>query len=334
MKRSRFRNRAIAAGLVSLVAWAILMRGPDTPASNPPGTFAFAVLGDAPYYAWEELQYRLVREDLSAHDLSWVAHVGDIFWRPCSDEMYRRHRHWFDALPHPVIYTPGDNEWTDCWEPSTGGYDPLERLHQIRQIFFDRPSLSLGGRRIALVSQRDRPEFPDLAENARWRDRGIIFATVHLVGSWNGRAEFPDRTAANDAESLHRTEAAAAWVTETFAEATTSGANAVVLFFHANPAFGRPPDHGYRQVYEPFLTVLERESERFAGPVLVAHGDNHDYLLDHPLVQRTTGQTLGNVTRLQVPGSPSVGWVRVLVTPGPDTRFMFEPRVVPSWKYW
>jgi hypothetical protein len=35
-----------------------------------------------------------------------------------------------------------------------------------------------------------------------------------------------------------------------------------------------------------------------------------------------------------VPGSPSVGWVRVVVTPGVQPSFTFEPRVVPGWKYW
>ena len=40
----------------------------------------------APYDNLEEIQYRLVLESLNAHDLSWVIHVGDIFWRPCTDK--------------------------------------------------------------------------------------------------------------------------------------------------------------------------------------------------------------------------------------------------------
>jgi hypothetical protein len=43
---------------------------------------------------------------------------------------------------------------------------------------------------------------------------------------------------------------------------------------------------------------------------------------------------LDNMTRLQVPGSPDVGWVRVVVKPGPDTTFALENRVVPFWKVW
>ena len=53
--------------------------GPPKPLPTPPGTFAFAALGDAPYMPWESLQYRLVVRELDAHDLAFVAHVGDIF---------------------------------------------------------------------------------------------------------------------------------------------------------------------------------------------------------------------------------------------------------------
>ncbi len=43
---------------------------------------------------------------------------------------------------------------------------------------------------------------------------------------------------------------------------------------------------------------------------------------------------LENLTRVQVPGSPLVGWVRVTVTPGADEPFAFESNVVPAWKHW
>jgi hypothetical protein len=76
------------------------------------------------------------------------------------------------------------------------------------------------------------------------------------------------------------------------------------------------------------------QAERFGGPILLVHGDQHEYLVDRPLVRRTTGQRLDNVTRLQVPGSPHVGWVRVIVRPGAEEPFLFESRIVPRWKYW
>jgi len=320
--------------LALIVPLFLLTRGPEAPIPNPPGTFSFAVLGDAPYDVTEEMQFRLVLQALETNDLSMVIHVGDIFWRPCTDELYRRSLDWFNGLRHPVVFTPGDNEWTDCWERGSGGFAPRERLERIRQIFYNDPQRSLGGSPLSLVSQAGRGPFPEFVENARWvRDR-IVFATVHIVGSKNGMKRFPARTDADDVAAKRRTEAAAWWVRETFAEAKSLQASAVVISFHANPAFEEAVDHAYRRPYEPFNTAIEEEAEQFARPVLVMHGDNHDYIVDHPLVRRTTGRRLENLTRLQVPGSPAVGWVRVVVTPGAENPFAFEPHVVPRWKYW
>jgi hypothetical protein len=330
----RPRTVATAVTCLALAGTFYATSGPPPPAPTRPGTLTFAVLGDAPYYIWEDIKYRLVLKDLSAHDLQWVLHVGDIFWRPCSDERYARSLGEFNRLRHPVIYTPGDNEWTDCWEPGSGGFAPLERLGRLRQIFFAQPTLSLGTRRLPLVSQASHPRFAEFVENVRWTHAGIIFATVHLVGSSNGRRGFPARTPADDEAAKRRTVAATAWVRETFAEARSANVPAVVIGFHGNPAFEERPGDPDREVFEPFIAALEEDVALFDGPVLVVHGDDHIYTVDRPLIRRTTGQRLENLTRLQVPGSPHVGWVRVVVTHGATAPFSFEPRVVPRWKYW
>ena len=320
--------------LLSLVAFVLFTRGPETPTPNPSGTFSFAVLGDAPYDNLEEIQYRLVLESLNSHDLSWVIHVGDIFWRPCTDEHYQQTLDRFNSLRHPVIYTPGDNEWTDCWERQSGGFKPMERLDRIRQIFFANHTRSLGQNSIALVSQGDREPYQEFVENTRWVHNGIVLATIHLVGSQNGMKPFHGRTASDDDAARRRTEAAAAWLRETFNEARTLNASAVVISFHASPDFDDSPDDPDRKPFEPLLTALEDEAERFARPVLIAHGDDHTYTIDHPVVRAATKRRLENVTRLEVPGSPQVGWVRVVVTPGANNPFVFEPHVIPRWKYW
>src|SRR5688572_27251816 len=197
----------LVAGLIVFVA----LSGRENMRPAPPGTFSFAVLGDAPYYVWEEMQYRFVLRSMDASDLRFVLHVGDIFWRPCSDARYAKTRDQFNRLRHPVIFTPGDNEWADCWEPQSGGFLPLERLARLRQIFYPVPARSLGARPIALAHQQT------FIENARWEHQGIVFATVHLIGSRNGLVAFPARTAADDAAVRARTEAAVTWMRETFA---------------------------------------------------------------------------------------------------------------------
>jgi hypothetical protein len=307
------RNRTAIRRLPSAIVWvavivvlAILMKAPAPhPAPNPPGAFSFAAMGDAPYYGWEELRYRLLRRELDAYDLRFTIHVGDIWWRPCSDAMYRKTKQQFDALRAPVYYTPGDNEWTDCWERGSGSYAPLERLQRLRQIFYS-------GRPVEFV------------ENARWRHENIVFATVNMPGSFNAMQPFPKRTAADDEAAKRRTNAAAAWTRETFAEAKRTNARAVVIAFHGAPPFERI-DPKYRQAYEPFMSALEDEARRFKRLVLVIHGDDHEYTVDHP--QRDAP----NLTRLEVPGSPDVGWVRVIVK---GDSFAFEKHVVGTWKWW
>ena len=309
--------------LLAILAFLLVTSGPPPPTPNPPGTFSFAVLGDAPYYKHEEWQHRIVRKDIDAHDLVSVIHVGDIFWRPCSDAMMEKSHRQLDALRHPVIYTPGDNEWADCWEPRVGGYVPLERLARLRRTFYSNPTRSMGRNAIALAAQNGFPE------NARWRTNDVLFATVHLIGALNGREPFPGRTGADDAASVARTEAAAVWARETFALARTTNARAVVLGLHTNPGFaGRESAREYRKLYEPFITTLEQEAAAFRKPVLIVQGDLHIYIADHPV------PAAPNLARLQVPGSPLVGWVRVTVNLEAKEPFAFEEYVVPKWKYW
>jgi hypothetical protein len=324
------------AGVLLVLATGVLTRSaPPAPTPIPAGAFAFAVLGDAPYYMWEDLQFRLVLKALDAHELRSVVHVGDMFWRPCTDAYYRRSLEWFNGLRHPVIYTPGDNEWFDCWEPGSGRFAPQDRLDRIRKIFFSNPARSLGQRPRTLVSQGGRGSFPEFVENVRWVEETFVFATVHLIGSMNGMRPFPGRDASEDVAAKRRTEAAASWVRETFAEAVASNAPGVVLAFHASPDFDeRPPASRNRAVFEPFLAALEEEVERFPNPVLAMHGDDHIYIVDRPLVRRGTGRRLENLVRVQVPGSPEVGWVRVTVNPAAADPFTFENHVLPRWKYW
>jgi hypothetical protein len=306
----------------------------EPPAERRPGTFSFAVLGDAPYGPVEEIRFRRVIRQLDAADLQVVIHVGDILWHPCSDDLFRDRLDHFQSQRHPLVYTPGDNEWTDCHERIAGSYQPLERLPRLREIFFADPTTSLGGTAIPLTVQAADTAFAEFVENARWSQAGLVFATVHLVGSENGLEQFPGRTAESDAETARRTAAATAWLRAAFAHADSVGAPGIVIAMHAAPGFRAPVDDDYRQAYEPFLETLEEVVEQFGGPVLLVHGDDHEFLVDHPLVRRTTGQVLENFTRMEVFGSPEVGWVEVTVDTAAAEWFSFTPHRVPRWMIW
>ncbi len=335
-RRSIFR-RALQAGAAALAALAVLIaftHGPPPHSANPPGAFSFAALGDSPYNILENLQYRVVLQDLNAHDLSVVIHVGDLFVRSCTARRYQRRLNQFEGLLHPVVYTPGDNEWYDCWNHLWNAFAPFNRLAEIRRLFFKDPERSLGGRPIPVESQGGEGVFAEFVENVRWEHDGVLFATVHVIGSANGTAPFPDRPAAHDREAERRMAAAVTWLHDTFQAAATINARAVVVAFHAAPGFTEPEDNPRRTLFAPLIHRLREEAENFGSPVLAIHGDWHEYIVDHPMKRKERDAVLSNFTRLQVPGSTDVGWVRVTVTADSVQPFHFEPRVVPHWKYW
>jgi hypothetical protein len=50
--------------------------------------------------------------------------------------MYQQGLDYLNALRQPAMFTPGDNDWTDCDRPANGGYNSRERLDYERGLFF------------------------------------------------------------------------------------------------------------------------------------------------------------------------------------------------------
>lgn len=297
----------------------------------PPGSFAFGVFGDGPYRAWEMGRFRRVIEDVNKADLQWLLHVGDILWFPCSNDEYRDRLAAINSIRHPVVYTPGDNEWADCHEQIAGAFQPLDRLRQIRITFFADPKRSLGGRGMPLTSQSGDPAFTDYVENTRWQRGSFVFATVHMVGSDNASEPFAGRSAADDEEVAARTRAALAWMEEAFRIAESQKMKGVVLALHGDPGLERDPE--VRNGYRDFVDRLEDLVNGSARPVLLIHGDSHEQRVDHPLRDRMTGQPLSNFTRLETYGSPDIGWVRVVVDSVAGRIVAYEPRLMRRWPF-
>ena len=299
---------------------------PPPPRGTPTDAFAFGVYGDGPYYPWEEPRARRLLADAEASAVDFLIHIGDILGTPCSDEMMRERRSRLEGVKVPVVYTPGDNEWADCHADEAGGYDPLERLATLREIFFDDPATSLGACPMAVTSQAKDAGFAEFPENTRWDRGGFIFATLHIVGSFNATALFPGRDHRHDAEVRRRSGAALAWMDGVFREASSTGASGVVLAVHANVRLER----GGGGAYEPFVSALRNHVAAFPGEVLLIHGDTHDYRLDQPLTD-DGGAVLENFTRLETFGSPDIGWVRVVVDTLRGQVIDVEPRLMRRW---
>jgi hypothetical protein len=295
----------------------------------PPGCFAFGVFGDGPYRAWEVGRFRALIRDVNRVDLAWLIHVGDTFWYPCSDANYRRAFAAMNSIDHAVVYTPGDNEWTDCHGDIAGRHDPLERLAFLRSMYFGTPGRSLGGRPMRLVSQSEDSTYAEFVENARWARGGFVFATIHMVGAENALETYPGRGAAADAAVARRVDAALAWMDEAFAFAEANGSQGVVIAMHGSPGLQYHPQP--RAGYESFLEKLEARVKEFDGSVLLIHGDGHTFRVDHSLRDRVTGEQIANFTRLETFGSPDIGWVRVVVDSVAGEIVVYEPRKMRWW---
>ena len=298
---------------------------PPTPTTPlPPNAFAFGVFGDAPYNSSEVALYRGLLADVNAAQVQWLIHVGDIFGVPCSDALLAERLADFQAL-RAVVYTPGDNEWTDCLRNDSGRYDPLERLAHIRKTFFARPHQSLGAQPLEVESQSDSSTWAEFVENARWQFGNFMFMTVHLVGSANGARSRGGDTVAQHAEVARRAEAAVQWIDAAFAKARNDSVRGIVVAMHADPGFDRPG--GSWPAYRAFVQRLASQTSSFTGSVLLIHGDHHQFRVDHPLTVGEGLDTLRNFTRLETFGSPRIGWVRVVVDSVAGRVLTYEPRV-------
>jgi len=307
--------------------------------ASAPGRFDVALIGDQQYGADSEKEFPALMADIDRSDVAFVVHVGDFKAAtvPCSDELFLSRKAQFDASRHPFIFTPGDNEWTDCHQAKTRPMEPIERLARLREMFYPDDQ-SLGRSRITV--QRQGGAYAKYRENARWSLGGVLFATWHVVGSNNNLGRTPEQ----DAEYRERTAANIAWLKEVFAAAKREDAKGVAIFTQANPRFefkfpkGRAtslrlaapdPGSGFADLWAP----LEAEVVAFGKPVLLLHGDTHYFRVDRPMFHTGTeavagnrGRQVDNFTRVEVHGYPEAHWVRITVDP--DDPAVFSVREV------
>ena len=306
------RRLSVFAWLGSLLV-AGLLAGPSAA-----GPLRFFAVGDLPYSNAEADLLERLLEQAVAEEPAFIVHVGDIKGggQPCTDARNRAVARLFRDQPVPVVYTPGDNEWTDCHRAAAGGLDPLARLASVRRMFFGDPTL-LHNRALGL--RAPQPEFP---ENAWFIRNNVLFVVLHVVGSNNAwQPRVPARKAAFQA----RADANRALLAQALEAGKGAGVQAAVLIFHANPVFEQPKKRGF----VPLKRDLQRFLAGFDGAVLLIHGDTHSYKLDRPMVDPATGEPIARVQRLEVPGSPFVAGVWVSIDLDADPVFSVRT-VLPS----
>ena len=185
-----------------------------------------------------------------------------------------------------IFYTPGDNEWVDCDRSFLEHRLPeLSMLDLVRQVFFSEP--------IDVPESWAYARQPNFPENARWIYDDVLFATVHLTSTNNGRREIllddiEEALALVDA----RDQADRVWLRDAFSEALKAKARAVIIITQADVTAAdgggicNASNRMYCDAFASFRANLIREARGFADrnkprrPVLLVHGDTNPYCWD------------------------------------------------------
>jgi hypothetical protein len=313
------------------------------------------LFGDMPYGAYGREKYSNVIADMNRNDLAFSIFDGDTKngSEPCyadahpaaptsvtpdlavadstHPDVYRYALSLFGRFRDPVVYVPGDNEWTDCDRPSTlnGAIsDSDDRLAYLRRLSYPSDR-SLGQRTIRLI--RQSPAFP---ENVRWSKGPVTFIALNIPGSDNNFADGAKNGPAEQgqAEYAARNAANLQWLREGFASATAAHSAGVMIVIQAD-------------MWDPTATLthfadtkaeLARQAIAFAGRVVLVNGDSHSFEMDKPLTDAATTNAAGasganvieNFTRVTTFGEVQNHWVSATIDAHDPNVFRFEQHLI------
>lgn len=332
-------------------------------AGGPTTASTMAIYGDAPYGTTptdnsETLATPAFIASVNADpDVSMVLHVGDIHSGKqfCTQAYDQTIFDMWTAYVDPLVYTPGDNEWTDCNKAGEGGGaynattmsidyvldsmgnpadhakgDPIANLALIRSMFFPTPGQSLGTNKMQVLSQAQafdptHPSDAAFVENVMWETSNVLFVAINLPGGSNNDQDVwyaaPTPTAAQTQEIADRTGADLRWLDLAFAQAAADGVAAVVIQTQADmwdPEKGAAHQTGY----EPFVSNVASHTLSFGKPVLMFNGDSHVYQVGNPMDPTSAVYAMHpfynvpNFFRIVVHGSTTpLEWLKVTIDP-------------------
>jgi hypothetical protein len=358
--------------VVALVA-AVAVQAGEGKKNDKGFEYAIGLWGDLPY---NDVQAQTgvpnLIADMNSQDLEFTVHDGDlkagnavsgsVTPTTCANALYQQGLDYLNQLKEPAMFTPGDNDWTDCDRPANGSFNSLERLDYERGLFFGTDK-SLGKKTMKQRVQTDLsclgyvsgpatgPTVTKPAacvENRMWTVKKVTYVTVNVQGSCNNLCD----TYPNAAEYAARNAADIAWLKAAFAEAKDKDSAGVMVIGQADPGFDgsdatraptRDPktlaendaNSGALDGYQSFLVELRAQTIAFAKPVVYVHGDSHYFRVDKPL-QDSTGKRIENFTRVETfgdnaaTGNTDVHWVKALVDPKSRDVFAFQAQIVPD----
>jgi hypothetical protein len=343
--------RIVALIVVAVTIAATVTTG-WTSANNPDsrGPYAIGLWGDLPY---SDVQAQVgmpnLIADMNNQKLAFTAHDGDLKAgsTECTDAVYLQALNFLNSLKGAAMFTPGDNDWTDC--DRVAGYNSLAQLDKERKLFFSTQ-----------FSQGQKPMKQEVqatplclgvngptpcVENRRWSFKGVTYATLNVQGSCNNLCD----VAPDPSEYAARNAANIAWLQDTFAQATAQNASAVMLITQADPGWDlsdptraplRDPKtlaetDGQPDGFQEFLSTLRTEVTNFKKPVAYVNGDSHYFRIDKPFLN-ALGQRLENFTRVetfgdhQENGVNDMHWLKVYVDSRTREVFRYEEQIVPG----
>ena len=348
---------AVLAGTLPAIADSRAAGGADSPGGHHADRqgFEFALVGDVPYGPDGREKYPAVIRDVNRSAADFTIFLGDTKngSEPCyadphraaptavtpdravadatHPDVYRSALALFARYSKPLVYLPGDNEWTDCDRPATAGgavSDSDDRLAYLRRLSY--PTDRTLGRTTFRV-QRQSAAYP---ENVRW-DRGpVTFVGLNVPGSDNNVAD-GDRNgpaAQGQAEYAARNAANLQWVRQGFAAAERTGSKGVVIALQADmwdPA-------AVTTHFAETKAELFRQATAFDGQVLIVNGDSHRFTVNKPLTDYATTNAGGgrspnvvqNVTRVTNFGEDQNHWTSIEVDPADPQLFVVHQHVV------
>ena len=285
-----------------------------------------AVIGDVPYgLTPADTSQSLAHPGLIAAinadpDASLVLHVGDIHSgkQYCTEAYDNSIANDWKALRKPIVYTPGDNEWSDChktgegggsWNTATSsidyvvdsggnkvsylGGDPAGNLALVRRIFFSQAGKDFTGTMSvhsqAMEFDSGFPGDAAFVENVWFEKSGVLFVAINVPGGSNNDTDVwygaPTMSAGQSQEVASRSAANLRWLDVAFKRAASNGDIAVVVQLQADmwDLDGKTASHLTQ--YKQFIDSIAAKAKDFGKPVLLFNGDSHFYRSDNPLAQ-------------------------------------------------
>jgi hypothetical protein len=356
-------RRIILSGALAgcVVATATGALGDDTLDDSSAKT-TMAVFGDSPYgqtptdTAEFQASPAFIDSINADPNVGLVIHVGDIHSgkQYCTQDYDQSIFDLWTRFQDPLVYTPGDNEWTDCNKFAEGGGaynavtgqidyrfngdapidyakgDPIANLELVRSIFFSRPghTLGLNDRHVLSQAVAFDPSYPTDAkyvENVIWKQAAVVFVTINLPGGSNDDLDpwyaTPTAGPAQLQEKAERDGADLRWLDTAFALAKATHAKGVVILAQAD-MWDKEKGPLHQAAYEPYVASIAAHTADFGNPVLMFNGDSHVYSSGNPLSPSDPlyfmhpHYDVSNFHRVVVHGSTfPLEWLRLTVDP-------------------